>query len=147
MGVNIVEAAQYLGFETVGVLYELVGRTYHYIGIGIGQHCVPCAPNGCGGGVELHGLGQNVGLGHFGQLLAHKGHIALVGGYVYVVGGDKTGKAVEGLLQQGAACAEEVDKLFGQLLLTCGPQAASNTTGQNDTVVLITCFHYQGLVG
>ena len=47
------------------------------------------------------------------------------------------GKAIEGLLQEGAPDAENVDKLFRLCLLADRPQAASDASRENDAIIML----------
>ena len=140
----VIKALQHLMFEAVGMQNQLVGRGHHHIGIGIGQHGVPGAPNGCRSRVELYGFGQYVFNRQRGQLLFYQIHVALVGRHKDMVERYETGKTLKGLLQQGAAGTKKVDELFGHVFAAGGPEPTSHATGKYDAIIVIRlCFHFQ----
>ena len=71
MGVDIIKAMEYLLFKRLFMLNDLVGRTYDYASFWVGQYGVPRTPNSRRSRIELHGFGQDIGLGEFGQLTVY----------------------------------------------------------------------------
>ena len=86
---------------------------------------------------DRHGLSEDATVGEFWQLLFDQRHVFLIGGDDDVVFIHDAGKAIEGLLQEGAPDAENVDKLFRLCLLADRPQAASDASRENDAIIML----------
>ena len=59
----------------------------------------------------------------------------------YIFHGDYLLEAVEGLLQQGTSCTEEIQKLFWKCLAAEWPETAADSSAHNYTEIILIGYH------
>ena len=94
-----------------------------------------CGETDGGSGIALHGLGQNLALGNFGQLLDDLGAQVIVGENPDALGRQHGAQAVDCLLDE-SAFAEEFQDLLGAGAAAAGPKAGASATGQDQAIIV-----------
>ena len=108
------------------------GGDDHGLGVALGDDVVGVGD--AGRGIAPPRLEQHLLRLQLGQLLADKRRVLCIGHHIDVLRRAYGGEAVEGLLDEGAAVAEEIQELLGVVRAAHGPETASDATGHNDAI-------------
>ncbi len=88
-----------------------------------------------GGGIALHGLGQNLAGRNTGELLNNDVAQVVVGEDPDALGRDHGGQAIHSGLNE-RALADHVEHLFGCTLAAARPEACSAPTGEDQSIMM-----------
>ncbi len=134
MGLDEVEAVGDGLLEEGVVCDEVVAGGDDDARFGVDCRDVVCRPGDAGGCVAAGGLQEDVCLRQLGELLADEGGVLGVGDHHHVLGPYDGQDAVVTHLEERAAGAEEVEKLFRFRFAAVRPEAAADAATHYDAI-------------